>query len=486
MRTSLLWILALGLGLSGDAAAEVKRLVIGGEAHPWQETGKITAFDVVSGALQSREYRPYNNILLTLDKRDEEGVIWLPYGRFEDLSEDLDYVPGEDPRDLRYPLAYSHLCLIHPNYFDGSDTTGDDATRDITSPRRYDYAFAFDTGLPVRVNRFVFYPCRKLDGLSFIPEQCDLAGRPYTESYMRAYQVSAGMKGVHRDSPAKEPLEIILSENSFNYESTMEIAFPIQIFRGFKLRPTGPLGFTLAEIELYGEGFAPEAWYTSEVIDLKGPVNFGRIFWDIKKLRWTKEWKWNGPTRSEDFDLKRRVVPGLWEEVRLDPEPVAWEEAPVSISVEVRTGKDDSPKIYYAIDDIGDEKGEVVTRKEYLKLKHRPWSFDYLNSPVHGLRGVIAYDDENWSFWTPIPASGLEVTAPDGRRYVQFRVKVFSDDRWVFGRLNSVSIECSATLAKEVVGEVCVQGEPAPPGGVCTVEVGEDTFIRRASLAGEV
>ena len=43
----------------------------------------------------------------------------------------------------------------------------------------------------------------------------------------------------------------------------------------------------LSEIEVYGEGFAPETSYRTSVIDLGAPVNFGRIFWEFEKFRKT-------------------------------------------------------------------------------------------------------------------------------------------------------------------------------------------------------
>ncbi|HID10014.1 MAG TPA: hypothetical protein EYP17_01755, partial [Candidatus Latescibacteria bacterium] len=186
-------------------------------------------------------------------------------------------------------------------------------------------------------------------------------------------------------------------------------------------------------------------------------MNFGRIFWDFEKLRWKKEWTWAGPPEAEEaadvseFDLKRRVVPTLWDSVLVDPEPVVWEDAPVSIGVEVRAGTDDSPLTYHMITEVGEEP---VTKKEYLSLRERPWRVDASNPLFPGMRGLITYDDEHWSPWSPIPASGMEATVPDGRRYIQFRVKVYSEDPWAFGRLDSLWIEYSTPLAKEVVGEV--------------------------------
>lgn len=474
-RTMMAWLLwVLGLSLVGDVEGEVKRLVIGG-THPW--TGKVTAFDVTRfGSLQSREYKPYQNILQTLDRRDDEGVVWFPYRTPLDGRVDFDYVPGEDP------VVWAQDP--HPSYFDASDTTG----VDNTSPERvYRWRYyMFGTGVPVRVERFVFYPLRKMGAVAIVPKGYWHGGGPYWDTYMRGYRVSASLsEEPTRGWPGEQALEVILKEEPANHENPVVVSFPLQPFRFFKLTNTVIAGYSLSEIELYGEGFAPEAWYTSEIMDLEEPANLGRVFWDFKKFRWRKEWRWEEPEepgKYREFDLKRRAVEELWREVLVDPEP--WEDpsAPVYISVEVRAGKDNSPMVYYEVDELLDERGKVVTKEEYLKLRKRRWEFTRTNPLFPGMRGLIEYDDENWTPWMPVPASGTRVEISGVRRYVQFRVKVYSEDPWAFGRLDSIWMEYSPPLADEVLGEICA-GEvkdtafvcARPEGGKVEVEAGRDT-----------
>ncbi|MYF92212.1 MAG: hypothetical protein F4184_08930 [Gemmatimonadetes bacterium] len=57
-------------------------------------------------------------------------------------------------------------------------------------------------------------------------------------------------------------------------------------------------------------------------------MNFGRIFWEFEKFRKT---------------------PG-----ELEPMPAP--DAPSSLVLETRTGRDDTPKAYYIISDIGPER----------------------------------------------------------------------------------------------------------------------------------
>jgi hypothetical protein len=166
------------------------------------------------------------------------------------------------------------------------------------------------------------------------------------------------------------------------------------------------------------------------------------------------------------------VIPELWQIVEGDPEPVPQREAPVSISVETRSGKDDTPLAYYKVGDTGEE--EVVTRDEYFRLQRRPANPNPIYAPIlPGMRGSVTDDTENWSQWSaPEAVSGQEPAVPDFRRYLQFRITVQSQDPWVFGRLDSLWIEYSPPLVKEVVGEVAVLGDPRPPRGTAEVEGG--------------
>jgi len=482
MRILLLWVLAVSLGLAGDAAAQVRRLVIGGEeeANIRWESGKITAFDVVSGALQLREYKPYQNILQLLDKKDDTGVIWFSYaGLDERVRYDSQcglplplrgFVLEEDPR----AWGGTSETVV----FDGSEEVGIDRTSERYGGSMW-WASQFDTGVPVRANRFVFYPRWLADP---IPAGCWYEGSPLWDSYMKGYVVSASLHrepGInYKGTNYQDPLDIILREEPANHHRVVNIEFPLQPLRIFKLSNTKNMGFSLGEIELYGEGFAPKAWYTSDIIDLKKPVNFGRVFWDLKKFRWRKKWGWREPEEPGKFgelDLGRKSVGELWEEVCIDPVPVEDPDVSVFINVEVRTGKDESPVIYYKIDDMLNEKGEVVTQEEYLKLAPRNWTFTKSSPIAPEMRGMMEYDSENWSQWTPVSSLGMEAGVPDARKYIQFRVRVSSEDPWAFGRLDSLWMEYSSPLAKEVVGEICVEEELNPEGGQVKVEAGRDT-----------
>jgi len=68
----------------------------------------------------------------------------------------------------------------------------------------------------------------------------------------------------------------------------------------------------------------------------------------------------------------------------------------------------------------------------------------------------------------------VEISSPDGRRYLQFKALIKSEDTFAFGRLDSLVIEYTPLLAKRVIGEAALQDVPDPPGGIVEVPAGLD------------
>ena len=84
----------------------------------------------------------------------------------------------------------------------------------------------------------------------------------------------------------------------------------------------------IAEVEFYGEGFAPKTRYVSRLFDMDEPVNFGRLLYDFEVFR------------SEGFGS----------------DPVLDPDAAVQLAVEVRSGRDDTPLVYHITTELGTER----------------------------------------------------------------------------------------------------------------------------------
>ena len=98
-----------------------------------------------------------------------------------------------------------------------------------------------------------------------------------------------------------------------------EATIPLRLVRYLRLNVLSPNPFEIAEFEVYGEGFVPRGQYLSQVVDLGSPANYGRITWGATALR-------------QEGD---RVV--------------AAPEGDAGVKVQMRTGVDDSPEVYYQV-----------------------------------------------------------------------------------------------------------------------------------------
>ena len=116
--------------------------------------------------------------------------------------------------------------------------------------------------------------------------------------------------------------------------------------------------FEIAEFEVYGAGFPPGGRYLSKIIDLGEVANFSRLLWTAETLR--------------------------QEEGRIDVEPTA----DADVSIRMRTGRDDTPQVFYEIVNVFTGDVQEVSESDYGRLG--------LN-----VRGPVEADQVNWSEWSP-------------------------------------------------------------------------------------
>ena len=310
-----------------------------------------------------------------------------------------------------------------------------DRPTDVATVRGY----SFDLGLLVPVKRVVFFPPEK--GRTTTRGS---SGLLIKDLYPRQYVVSgASDPQSWLLSSTAGDLTTVLGSNFNQNERIANVEFDTQFLRFFRVR--FPLRGYIAEVQFYGEGFAPQTRYVSRLFDMGEPVNFGRLHFDFEVFR----------------------SPGFAQE------PVRDSSAEVEIAFEARSGSDDTPRVYHIITDIGGEK--EVSEKEYSRAPATLLLFGNSDANViPGQRGSVVDDVQNWSFWSaPHTRSGEEIQVPDGRQFVQFQAFIRSQEVFSFGRLNSVTIEFSPLLADMVIGEVALLAEPKPLSGRAEVPMGE-------------
>lgn len=411
------------------AAAQVEHLVIGQGGLGWRESSEDIlglTDSVVIGSLQPLEIDTLANI--AVGPQTDTGQFATIFG---DVWENSFNAP---------PFARDKKPWVYGDRGTLQSIDGDlDRPTDVAPVRHY----SFDLGLLVPLKRVVFFPpetgrttTRGSSGLlikDLFPRQYVVSGSPNEQEF-----VFQGNEG---------DFSTILGSNFSHSERVADVRFDTQFLRFLRVRY--PLLGYIAEVQFFGEGFVPQTRYVSQLFDMGAPVNFGRLHYD--------------------FEVYRSPGPG--------GEPVLAPDAAVSVVFEARSGRDDSPRVYHIITDIGGEK--EITETEYNRAPATLLLFGNSDSNViPGQRGSVQDDVTNWSFWSaPHLSTGEEIQVPDGRQFIQFSAFITSEEVFAFGRLNSVTIEFSPLLANPVLGEVALMAEPQPAGGVTEVPLGDPVTL---------
>ena len=465
MRSKLcLALVCLALCQTSEVGAQVQQIRIGGtDGLDWEEQTLVNLMvdNVTSpGALQPLELKPDVNVVTQLRH-------WTRYRQ----PIDIDYFEGM-PRvwraigDVSRPGHVSNPTEFIDGdietYYEGRDFQGNGGLGGI-----WGEFYTLDMGMEIPADRFVLVPPEGND--PFLQE-------PYRPNYkFEAYELTAtndrvavetqlppefrsGVSGT-QETDYYLPLDHTLASVKQNFDAVISIDFPLQYLRFFRMRliPDDPPKFTryaLAELEVYGRGFVPRARWLSQVIDLGDLVNIGAINYELS----------------------------IWRRDGEDLVEISGKDAKATI--EIRTGLDDTPVAFNSYDDLA--QPVEVTKDVYNRLKPRVWPWD---PPAVGWQGIIADDNNNWSFWSPpVRMSGQRPRVPSGR-YIQLHIQFETETLWDFARLDWLEIDTSPLLADRVVGEIASIDQLQPESKVIQVLAGELTeFILdlRAEFSGTV
>ena len=209
----------------------------------------------------------------------------------------------------------------------------------------------------------------------------------------------------------------VVREFKENTEPDIDLPMPAEPIRQILFEaPVNVRGiWEIAEFEIYGTGYAPEARYVSNIIDLGGVASLGGV-------------NWVGETD-----------PGA------------------TVALTMRSGDDDGPNTYWRYTFRGneisrfDEKGKPLTLAAYDKLNK-------------GQKAGITHDTENWDFWSPpydFAAGSGELEGDKPRQFLQLRAD-FQSTRESRGRLDYVEFAVSLPpVASQVAAEIAPTEAPA-------------------------
>ena len=401
MAITVLWIAAM----AGISWGEVRQWQVGEGGESWasQELASTALDFSQTGTIKSLGFDPQNNITQQLS--------WIsarPIGFLEERAQAHVW----DNTTLRE----SQLVIV-----DGQDTTSTGDRFKEFGVQQSGRRFEFDLGTRIPINRILFFPR---------PFGVDDQGRPYSEDFIRGYSLfsSDGLSFTQDNRPDYS----LLRQVEFTREDTAAVLFPLQFIRFIRLHVHSPNPFEIAEFQLFGTGFAPQASYISKIIDLGEAANFSRLEWTVEGLR------------------------------QEGTNQVVVEDSDTEIAIRMRTGTDDNPRVFFRLVDRFTREREVVTEDEYNKLGQNE-------------QGGFQDDQVNWSLWSsPFTASGQRITLPSPRRYFQFEIAMKSQSILDGIQVTSLSVEHSIPpLAQQLIGEVSVLDEPRPPRSVAVVPVGQ-------------
>ena len=329
--------------------------VLGGAEHAWyassSSSGEISQVDTAGGAIVPVRLDTTDNLSLRL--KDFGGVI-SPEGGGEwtDQTEMEPMVDG-DP-------STAFIRIVEPNL-----------------SRIWSEVIRIDLGGRFPVNRVVFYPRPEFEARQ-VP-------------WFRLY-----LNDGTRFNTAGQPIWSTIRRETENADVTVVTRFSTRPIRYVGFLPEAPKRtWEIAEIEIYGEGYVPDALYTTDIIDFGEIASWGKIRWQGER----------GP--------KGKVF------------------------IQTRTGMDEDPSIYWRKTGVGDE---ITSRRDDGTLLTAK---DYRNLPKTEQAGTT-YDTEKWSFWSAPydfeegnvgeEGEGVPMTSPGPRRYFQLKVDFRStstDGGWI-------------------------------------------------------
>ena len=310
--------------------------------------------------------------------------------------------------------------------FDGDLTTAFLGDGSFAVHWPYVKALTFDLGAPLLLDRIRFFPRDKHLTDRFV-QQFRIGvndGDPLKDGTRK---VNLGAAGFYFDFD-------IVYDVVENTEAVIDLKFPDQPIRYvlFYSRENTTGIWEIAELEIYGRGFAPFASYVSNVIDLGAPASLGSLTW------------------------------------------AGQQDAGATLALSTRSGHDDDPNTYWRYTFRGgertrfDEKGRPLTLASYNKL-------------ALGAQGGITHDTAGWTFWSAAQdfATGEGVITGAGpRQYVQVRAD-FTSEQSASGRLDWVELAVSIPpVARQAIAEI--MPSVVPPGATAAF-----TYKIKASIASD-
>ena len=306
-----------------------------------------------------------------------------------------------------------------------------------------------DLGARFGVNRIQFFP-RNAPGF----EAPDF---PFQNDYLRAYELLFNDGSENSRDESGRPVLTTFKLELQNDRPVVDLRIPPQYLRFLRLKSQTVVGFEIAEFQVFGAGFVPEARYISNVFDLG-------LRWGVwGKIRWIEE-----TLGHEGLAQARITTRAGHDDTPLEftrPSPggsvnLPWKQGAVATTAEgTEVALDDlepldALRAYRALP-LAEKNRAALSLEDYLGLNPpgeirddpdawTPWSAPY---GPEGTSGITAenIDDEQL---------GTLVTTPGPRRFFQVRVELVSRDLEAATGVGQLAFTVFPPAAERIVGEI--------------------------------
>ncbi|RKY61102.1 MAG: hypothetical protein DRP95_03310 [Candidatus Latescibacterota bacterium] len=258
-------------------------------------------------------------------------------------------------------------------------------------------------------------------------------GYLFSSNYMQQYEIYINDGSKESRDAYGRIIWTLAEKNDENRSGYVRVDFdPPRLVRHIRILPGYQTKWEIAEWEVYGDGYVPDALYTTKLLDVR-ELSGGKLD--------EASWGYIG-----------------WGGVNVtDPE--------ARLFIRTRTGDDDTPYVYWRKTGYGTEvpfweDGEEITEEEYYGRRYHIYPDGRKEKLELRERGKITPDYEHWSPWSAfypfeegLKPGGTRITSPGPRRYIQIQVH-FLPSRLDGGRIDSLWFSFSEAVAQNVVAEL--------------------------------
>ena len=465
-------VLLAAFAAGKSAVAEV--VIIGGaEGLSWESGGGGLPAVVIRSAT-------------AIEKTNAPGGVidFEPEGRFHFIAPQLADTTRNIAVGINSPLRGGSIESPNNRSISGAlanliDNDGDTAldmraSGGTQSARVLGLIIDLDLGARFGLNRFKFFP---RNGDPDFPS----VEFPFQNEFLRGYEIFIN-DGTPENSFEGVPILQTVAVETQNDQSVVDVRIPPQYVRFVRLKVLTAAGFDMAEFQIFGTGFVPEASYVSNIFDFGDLALFGN-------LRWIQDAE--GDANLSSLQIRTRTG--------VDSNPVEFNKvrpgerifrvgggAQAGNRSGTSTANVEVP--WKWADDVADtelkalvadvlDNDEVDVREAIGVFKDLPLEQQALvtldeadYSALRGEdRGVIRDDVNNWSGWSPpysasgivgqdqlpIDGAGVPISSPGPRRYFQFFIDFSSDDFESAAVVGGLAFDViSPPFAQELIAEI--------------------------------